>query len=78
MILPPPVKFNGSTSYNDHYKGYAYDKKQDSPELNMEFIRSPIKFEGVSSYKSNYVAPPKVETKPVQMDYQHVSVPFKG
>jgi hypothetical protein len=68
MILSPPVKFNGSTSYADHYKGYTIDNRGQQPEeFNTMFIRSPIKFEGVSSYKSNYVAPPKVESKPVMM-----------
>lgn len=80
MILSsPPVKFNASTSYNDHYKGYVVEKPSQQPqEFNTEFIRSPIKFEGLSNYKQNYVAPPKVESKPVAMEYQHVSVPFKG
>lgn len=32
----------------------------------------------MSSYKSNYVPPPKVESKPVQLEYHHVSIPFKG
>ena len=69
MILRSPVKFNASTSYNDHYKGYAMDNRQSQPnvEYAAEFIRSPIKFEGLSTYKNNYVAPPKVESRPVAM-----------
>lgn len=80
MILRSPVKFNASTSYNDHYKGYAVEGRQSVPnvEYTAEFVRSPIRFEGVSTYKNNYVAPPKVESKPIQMEYQHMSVPFKG
>jgi hypothetical protein len=69
MILrPPPVKFNASTSYNDHYKGYIMEKQM-APNIedSTVFIRSPIKFEGVSNYKSNYVPPPKVESRPTVM-----------
>lgn len=66
MILssPNPVKFNPSTSYADHYKGFTIDNRvsqpQQPPELDTQFIREPIRFEGVSNYKSNYVPPPKV------------------
>jgi hypothetical protein len=44
-------------------------KKQSAPniEYNVDLIRSPLKFEGISSYKSNYVAPPIVQNKPMTM-----------
>ena len=39
----------------------------------------PVKFEGVTSYKSQFVEPPKVEAKPlIAQQYTRMQVPFSG
>ena len=67
------VPFTGSSSYKDQYKPFTVlaPQKIENPEENMQdsrLMRSPtpayrpppVKFEGITSYKSQYVEPPKV------------------
>lgn len=79
----------GQSSYKDQYKPYSIKPAVQNPEDDNIFRKDPspsavyarptVKFEGVSSYKAQYVEPPKVESKPIpNMTYQRAQVPFYG
>ena len=63
------MPFTGASSYKEQFKPFMV-KPSVNPEEN-EFspqkvsnvpspVRSPVKFEGVSSYKAQFMEPPKV------------------
>ena len=57
----------------------SYHHEQEVQKFESPQPRSPVKFEGVSSYKSQFVDPPKSQQKPIpQNNYVKVQIPFNG
>jgi hypothetical protein len=86
----PHVPFVGSSSYKDQYQPFMIQPLDPNPESTPNdsrtkmpnyLMKSPVKFEGVSSYKSSYIPPPqpKADLRPAAYEeYSREQVPFYG